>query len=140
MHKLWGNDLQRRATCRFCSAQVDRQAAETAADVQKEVNNAVNLAKWIRNAAGAMWGFVALGMFLGIASLAAIALYLSDSCIADLLANRIQSIENCKYRLRKNEARSGDCPATLVAGKCYSNPDYPCASRVLAAESNLRPR
>ena len=60
-------------TCRFCSAPVDRQAAEAAADVQKQVNNAVNLAKWIRNAAGAMWGFVGLGMFLGLASLAAIA-------------------------------------------------------------------
>ena len=60
-------------TCRFCSAPVDRQAAEAAADVQKQVNNAVNLAKWIRNAAGAMWGFVGLGMFLGIATLAAIA-------------------------------------------------------------------
>jgi len=60
-------------TCRFCSAPVDRQAAEAAAYVQKQVNNAVNLAKWIRNAAGAMWGFVGLGMFLGIATLAAIA-------------------------------------------------------------------
>ena len=60
-------------TCRFCSAPVNRQAAEAAADVQKQVNNAVNLAKWIRNAAGIMWGFVGLGAFLGMASLAAIA-------------------------------------------------------------------
>ena len=60
-------------TCRFCSAPVDRQAAEAAADVQKQVNNAVNLAKWIRNTAGVMWGFVAFGTIFGIASLAAIA-------------------------------------------------------------------
>ena len=59
--------------CRFCSAPVDRQAAEAAADVQKQVNNAVNLAKWIRNAAGVMWGFVAFGTVFGIASLAALA-------------------------------------------------------------------
>ena len=61
------------ATCRFCNAPVDRQAAEAAADVQKQVNNSVNLAKWIRNAAGVMWGFVAFGTVFGIASLAAIA-------------------------------------------------------------------
>jgi hypothetical protein len=59
-------------TCRFCSAPVDREAAEAAADLQKQVNNAVNLAKWIRNAGGAMWAFVALGLIFGIASLAAI--------------------------------------------------------------------
>ena len=62
-------------TCRFCSAPVNRQAAEAAADNQKEVNNAVNLAKWIRNTAGAMWGFVALGLFLGTATLGAIACF-----------------------------------------------------------------
>jgi hypothetical protein len=61
------------ATCRFCSTPVDRQAAEAAADNQKQVNNAVNLAKWIRNAAGAMWGFVGLGLIFGFATLGAIA-------------------------------------------------------------------
>ena len=61
------------ATCRFCSAPVNRQAAEAAADNQKKVNNAVNMAKWIRNAAGAMWAFVALGLVIGALSLAAIA-------------------------------------------------------------------
>jgi hypothetical protein len=61
------------STCRFCSAPVDRQAAETAADVQKKVNDAVNLAKWIRNAAGAMWLFVGLGLFIGAVSVAATA-------------------------------------------------------------------
>lgn len=60
-------------TCRFCSAPVNRQAAEAAADNQKEVNNAVNLAKWIRNTAAVMWGFVALGTIIGTALLAAIA-------------------------------------------------------------------
>ncbi|MGH9872226.1 MAG: hypothetical protein ACRD9S_07125 [Pyrinomonadaceae bacterium] len=60
-------------TCRFCAAPVDRQAAEAGADLQKEVNNAVSLAKWIRNAAGAMWGLTGLGLVFGIASLAAIA-------------------------------------------------------------------
>ena len=61
------------ANCRFCKAAVDRAAAEAAADNQKQVNNAVNMAKWIRNAAGAMWLFVGLGLFLGIAFLAATA-------------------------------------------------------------------
>jgi hypothetical protein len=60
-------------TCRFCSAPVDRQAAEAAADIQKEVNNAVSLAKWIRNTAGAMWGLVVIGLIFGLASLGAIA-------------------------------------------------------------------
>ena len=60
-------------TCRFCKAPVDRAAAEAAADNQKQVNNAVNMAKWIRNAAGAMWAFVGLGLILGFASLAATA-------------------------------------------------------------------
>jgi hypothetical protein len=59
-------------TCRFCSAPVDSKAAEAGADLQKQVNNAVNLAKWIRNAAGAMWAFVVLGLIFGIAFLAAI--------------------------------------------------------------------
>jgi hypothetical protein len=61
------------ATCRFCSAPVDRNAAEASADNQKKVNNAVNMAKWIRNAAGAMWAFVGLGLVFGILSLAAMA-------------------------------------------------------------------
>jgi hypothetical protein len=61
-------------TCRFCSAPVNRQAAETAADNQKEVNNAVNLAKWIRNTAGVLWVLVAVGLLVGTARLGAIAL------------------------------------------------------------------
>lgn len=60
-------------TCRFCSAPVDRQAAEAAADNQKQVNNAVNLAKWIRNTGGAMWGLVGLGLIFGVAALGATA-------------------------------------------------------------------
>ena len=59
--------------CRFCKAPVDRAAAEAAADNQKQVNNAVNLSKWIRNAAGAMWVFVGLGLFLGLSFLFATA-------------------------------------------------------------------
>ena len=62
------------ATCRFCSAPVDPQAAETAADNQKKVNNAVNLSKWIRNTAGVLWILVAVGLFAGIAQLGAFAL------------------------------------------------------------------
>src|SRR6185437_2829828 len=61
------------ASCRFCKAPVDRNAAEASADNQKKVNNAVNMAKWIRHAAGAMWAFVGLGMVFGSVSLAAIA-------------------------------------------------------------------
>jgi hypothetical protein len=59
-------------TCRFCGTPVDRQGAEAASDVQKEVNNAVNLAKWIRNIAGGMWGLLALGLIFGLAFLGAI--------------------------------------------------------------------
>ncbi len=59
-------------TCRFCSAPIDNQAAEAGADLQRKVNNAVNLSKWIRNAAGVMWLFVALGTVVGIFFLAAI--------------------------------------------------------------------
>jgi hypothetical protein len=61
------------SNCRFCQAPVDRQAAEAAADVQKHVNDAVNLAKWTRNVAGAMWGLVGIGLIFGVASLAATA-------------------------------------------------------------------
>jgi hypothetical protein len=46
--------------CRFCSAAVDSEAAETGANVQEKVNSAVNQAKWIRNMAGAMWVFLAV--------------------------------------------------------------------------------
>lgn len=62
------------ATCRFCQAPVDRNAAEAAADNQKKVNNAVNLAKWIRNTAGALWVLVAAALFAGTAQLGVIAL------------------------------------------------------------------
>lgn len=41
--------------CRFCSAPVDSETAEVAANIQKQVNDACNQAKWIRNMAGAMW-------------------------------------------------------------------------------------
>jgi hypothetical protein len=60
-------------TCRFCSVPVDRQAAEAAANLQKRVNDAVSLAKWIRNTAGVMWGLVALGLIFGTAMLGALA-------------------------------------------------------------------
>lgn len=59
-------------TCRFCGTPVDRQSAEAASDVQKQVNNAVNLAKWIRNTAGAMWVLLGLGLIFGVAFLGAI--------------------------------------------------------------------
>ena len=48
--------------CRFCGAPIDSALAEGAADVQEKVNNAVNLAKWIRNMAGAMWVMFLLGL------------------------------------------------------------------------------
>ena len=58
-------------TCRFCHAPVDHQAAEAAANNQKHVNDAINLAKWIRNVAGAMWVFVLGGLIFGLLSLGA---------------------------------------------------------------------
>jgi hypothetical protein len=50
--------------CRFCSAPIDRETAVRGAELQKRVNNACNQAKWVRNAAGAMWLFLFVGMFL----------------------------------------------------------------------------
>jgi uncharacterized membrane protein len=50
--------------CRFCSAPLDRQTAEAAADVQERVNDACNQAKWIRNMAGAMWVLFAISFIL----------------------------------------------------------------------------
>jgi hypothetical protein len=65
--------------CRFCSAVVDREAAERGAKLQAEVNSACNQAKLVRNAAGVMWLFLLLsvvpflpfgwghfGLFLGV--------------------------------------------------------------------------
>lgn len=63
------------AQCRFCSAPLDRHAAEAGADVQQRVNNACNQAKWIRNAAGAMWVFLVVGMIIGVLRLAFVAFF-----------------------------------------------------------------
>ena len=48
--------------CRFCSAVVDREAAERGAELQAEVNSACNQAKLLRNAAGVMWLFLLLSV------------------------------------------------------------------------------
>ena len=48
--------------CRFCSAPIDRETAARGAELQKRVNNAINQAKWLRNAAGVMWLVLLLGM------------------------------------------------------------------------------
>ena len=48
--------------CRFCSGNVDRQAATLGAEVQSRVNTACNQAKLLRNSAGAMWIFFLLGL------------------------------------------------------------------------------
>ena len=53
--------------CRFCSAPIDRETAARGAELQMRVNNACNQAKWVRNAAGAMWVFLLVGMILGFA-------------------------------------------------------------------------
>ena len=65
--------------CRFCSAVVDREAAQRGAELQEEVNSACNQAKLLRNAASVMWLFLLLsvipflpfgwgyfGLFLGV--------------------------------------------------------------------------
>ena len=63
-------------TCKYCSVQIDPQAASTAVELQDKVNSACNDASLVRNLAGAMWvfffvrliplvGYVAgVGMFL----------------------------------------------------------------------------
>ncbi len=48
--------------CRFCSAPLDKEAAEAAATNQEAVNSACNQAKWIRHMAASMW--VLLGVSL----------------------------------------------------------------------------
>ncbi|HEU4933435.1 MAG TPA: hypothetical protein VFT48_15230 [Pyrinomonadaceae bacterium] len=54
--------------CRFCSAPIDRETAVREAELQTRVNNACNQAKLVRNAAGAMWLFLLVGMFLPLVS------------------------------------------------------------------------
>ncbi len=61
--------------CRFCSAPVDSAAAATAADNQKKVNDACNQAKWIRNMAGAMWAFLAIGLILTAGTIGVLACF-----------------------------------------------------------------
>ena len=50
--------------CRFCSALVDREAAQRGAELQAQVNSACNQAKLLRNTAGVMWIFLLSSMFL----------------------------------------------------------------------------
>ena len=50
--------------CRFCSVPIDRETAARGAELQKRVNDACNQAKWLRNAAGVMWLFLLVGLFL----------------------------------------------------------------------------
>ena len=50
-------------TCRFCSEAIDPQAAAVGAKRQKEINDACNHAKMVRNVAGVMW-IVFLARFL----------------------------------------------------------------------------
>lgn len=50
--------------CRFCAAPIDRETAARGAELQTRVNNACNQGKWVRNAAGAMWFFLLVGMVL----------------------------------------------------------------------------
>jgi hypothetical protein len=54
------NDSMR--TCRFCSAPVDPQAAAAAAEIQSRVNRACSDASFLRTAAVAMFGFLALSL------------------------------------------------------------------------------
>jgi uncharacterized Tic20 family protein len=41
----------RAATCRFCHGHIDPLSARTAAELQKQVNEAYNTASWLRNVA-----------------------------------------------------------------------------------------
>ena len=50
--------------CRFCSAPIDRETAARGAELQMRVNNGCNQAKWVRNAAGAMWLILLVGMVI----------------------------------------------------------------------------
>ena len=50
--------------CRFCSAPIDRETAARGAELQTQVNNACNQAKWLRNAAGSMWLFLLVSMIV----------------------------------------------------------------------------
>src|SRR5262245_61499083 len=58
------------AQCRFCSASVDAQAAEAGANLQQQVNDACNYAKWIRNFAASICVFLLVGFILTAGQLA----------------------------------------------------------------------
>jgi len=63
--------------CRFCSAPIEREAAERGAELQKRVNDACNQAKWLRNAAGVMWLFLLVGMFIPLMSWGYVGLFVA---------------------------------------------------------------
>jgi hypothetical protein len=62
-------------SCRFCSAPLDAQAAEAAANNQKEVNNACNQAKWIRHMGVSMWVLLALSFVLTLGQAGVLAFF-----------------------------------------------------------------
>ena len=62
-------------TCRFCSVPIDRQTAEAAANVQGQVNEACNHAKWLRNMAGAMWVLFVISFILTMGTFGVLALF-----------------------------------------------------------------
>ena len=61
--------------CRFCSAEIDPVAAAAGAAVQKQVNDACNLAKATRHMATAMWVFFVVGFIFGSARFGVIGLF-----------------------------------------------------------------
>jgi hypothetical protein len=61
--------------CRFCSAPIDRETAARGAELQMRVNNACNQAKWVRNAAGAMWLILLVGMVVPLVAWGFIGLF-----------------------------------------------------------------
>ena len=61
--------------CRFCSTLIDRQTAEAAANVQGQVNEACNHAKWVRNMAGAMWVLLVISFILTVGTFGVLAFF-----------------------------------------------------------------
>jgi len=61
--------------CRFCSAEIDPQAAAAGAHLQAEVNNACNHAKMIRHMATAMWVLFVVGLIFSAGTIGVLAFF-----------------------------------------------------------------
>jgi hypothetical protein len=124
VRELWGNDLQRLShlplllsACRpQCSGGISGHPEKSE---QRRKHGQVDQ-ECGRRHVGFCW--VRIGFWHSLAG--SLGLYLSHSTIADLLADKLRGTENCRCRLRKNQARSANRAAALAAREFHSNPYY----------------